>query len=407
MTTIYNLFSAFSSICYDIFVILGSLFQKTDEGLNYIYKGLYILGKFVSFLPLFLYGMVRLAYLTITQSLNYCLHVFDVFLGKIDQSMQRMTDTLYFKYSSLGHNPSVYGFIFVKNIPFYFIRSFHLVVSFVLIATSRFIHTLAFIFSKITPPSTYDLLIFYYNDAFNVNYNYYDYEISNADWLLNKLKETESTTDAYFETKISKLYSDKQNMNKRPSNKFLINLGLFFKNLFTGFIQFFQDKLLWPLLMISRGLVDTIIKDLIISCSMPILFLLIVLEFRHTAEFVGNIIAILVLPVITLIGDENHFIRKSKGLIYLSFEVCKSIFTQTIDIVVELLSLIFDILGLSLNTTFQFFTDSTFDYGDFIVSPALNSESLKKGISYQKETAYDQDGLPLLSEDNNELSTKL
>lgn len=389
MTTIYNLLFAFLSICYDIF-------QKTDEGLNYIYKGLYILGKFVSFLPLFLYGMVRLAYLTITQSLNYCLHVFDVFLGKTDQSMQRMTDTLYFRYSSLGHNQSVYGFIFVKNIPFYLIRSFHLVVSFVLIATSRFIHTLAFIFSKMTPPSTYDLLIFYYNDVFKVNYNYYDYKRSNADWLLNKLKETESTTDAYFKTKISKLYSDKQRMNKRPSNKFLINLGLFFKNLFTGFIQFFQDKLLWPLLMISRALVDTIIKDLI-SHSMNILLCIpIILGFEHTTKFVANFITILVLPVITLIGDENHFFRKSKGLIYLSFEVCKSIFTHTIDIVVELLSLIFDILGLSLNTTFQFFTDDPFDYGNFIVSPALDSKPLDKGISYQKETADDKDDLPLL-----------
>ena len=389
MTTIYNLLFAFLSICYDIF-------QKTDEGLNYIYKGLYILGKFVSFLPLFLYGMVRLAYLTITQSLNYCLHVFDVFLGKTDQSMQRMTDTLYFRYSSLGHNQSVYGFIFVKNIPFYLIRSFHLVVSFVLIATSRFIHTLAFIFSKMTPPSTYDLLIFYYNDVFKVNYNYYDYKRSNADWLLNKLKETESTTDAYFKTKISKLYSDKQRMNKRPSNKFLINLGLFFKNLFTGFIQFFQDKLLWPLLMISRALVDTIIKDLI-SHSMNILLCIpIILGFEHTTKFVANFIAILALPVITLIGDENHFFRKSKGLIYLSFEVCKSIFTHTIDIVVELLSLIFDILGLSLNTTFQFFTDDPFDYGNFIVSPALDSKPLDKGISYQKETADDKDDLPLL-----------
>ena len=398
MTMIQILSYIFDKLFY-IFDKLVFLFQKTDEGLNYIYKGLYILGKFVFFLPLFLYGMVRLAFVTITQSLNYCLHVFDVFLGKTDQSMQRMTDTLYFRYSSLGHNQSVYGFIFVKNIPFYLIRSFHLVVSFVLIATSRFIHTLAFIFSKITPPATYDLLIFFYNDVFNVNNNYYDYKRSNADWLLNKLKKTESTTDTYFKTKISKLYSDKQRMNERPSNKFLINLGLFFKNLFTGFIQFFQDKLLWPLLMISRALVDTIIKDLLTYSMIILLCIPRILGFEHTTEFVANIIsAILVLPVITLIGDENHFCRKSKGLIYLSFEVCKSIFTHTIDIVVELLSLIFDILGLSLNTTFQFFTDDPFDYGNFIVSPALDSQSLDKGISYQKETAYDKDDLPLLGD---------
>ncbi|MDG2348121.1 MAG: hypothetical protein P8L77_01485 [Gammaproteobacteria bacterium] len=259
---------------------------------------------------------------------------------------------------------------------------------------------MAFIFSKITPPETKDLLIFaYHNNFVDVQNNYYNATTSYADWLLNKLEDTESTTDTYFKTKISELYSDKQRMKERPGNNFFLNLGGFFKNLFTGFIQFFQDKLLWPLLMISRALVHTIIIEL-----MPIFIIILftlpyLLGFEHTSTFAASLITyILFLPVITLIGETNYNKEKFEGLIYLSFEVCKSIFTHAIDIVVELLSLICDILGLSLNTTFQFFTNDTFDYGDFIVSPALDSKSLDKGISYQKETTYNQDDLPLLDD---------
>ena len=132
---------------------------------------------------------------------------------------------------------------------------------------------------------------------------------------------------------------------------------------------------------------------------------LAVLGLEHTTEFAISLITILVYPVITLIGETNRY-DKFEGIIYLSFEVCKSVISNALDIVVELMSLIYDILRLSLNTTFQFFTNHTFDYRDFKVSYALDSESLNKGVGYSKETNDDQNA-PLLLNSSSEEKAKI
>ena len=119
----------------------------------------FVLLRFIISIPLIAYTVFRMI-------LNFSLKITSLTLSVLDLTFAKIEKTLFMKatalrkdYHSLGSNPSAYGFIFIKNCPYYFIKTLHVtVIIFALLPINIISKSLAFLAYRVNLPTAKTLM---------------------------------------------------------------------------------------------------------------------------------------------------------------------------------------------------------------------------------------------------------
>ncbi|MDG2348203.1 MAG: hypothetical protein P8L77_01905 [Gammaproteobacteria bacterium] len=353
----------------------------------------------------FIISIPLIAYTVLRTILNFLFQISSLTLSAVNLTFAKIEETLFMEatvlrkdYHSLGSNPSAYGFIFIKNCPYYFIKILHVtVIIFALLPINIISKSLAFLAYRVNLPTAKTLMEYIKVQTKNLFCNIFGYKFT-LDYCIGfmlfdlfaaldmmiaiPLKQMQSTLESYqrHSKKQTNTYTAKVNFRKTAYTlKKVINFIKEFITTLTSIINFF-------LFTTIIGSIS-ILLFLILS---PTLFN--IKKFKELAEeFIIYFGAPFIAALSFIFGCYN-FVKteeiqpKNASVLYMSFTAMEYMFIRTIDTVTETISIPFRWFEQAIYTLWQFFNDEDFNYRKY--EDSLDSYNLEKPSDQPSEFSH-------------------
>lgn len=352
-------------------IILEQMFNFICKIPEYIFIAYFticfVLLRFILSIPLIAYTILRMI-------LNFSLQVTSLTLSAVNLTFAKIEETLFMKatalrkdYHSLGSDPSAYGFIFITNIPYYFIKLIHItVIIFALMPINIVSKSLAFLAYRVNLPTAKTLMEyikFQTDNLFcNIHGHRYTLDVCIGFMLFNlfaaldmmiatPLKKMQSTLESYRRhgEKHTNTYTANVNFRKTAYTlKKIINFIKVFITTLTGIINFFLCHMI---LVLSATLLFFIIWPAMFHDNFLKIFENLIVDFG--SPFIA---------ALCFIFGCLDFQPYNASILYMSFTAIEYMFIRTIDTVSEIISVPFRWIEQAFTSLSQLFNDQAFDY---------------------------------------------
>lgn len=371
---------------------------------NFIYKiPEYILAAYIFFLALilaifhtfsfvllrFIISIPLIAYTVFRMILNFCLQITSLTLSVLDLTFAKIEKTLFMKatalrinYHSLGSNPSAYGFIFIKNCPYYFIKILHVtVIIFALLPINIVSKTSAFLAHRVNLPTAKTLMEYIKVQTKNlfcnvlghrftldvcIGFMLFDLFAALDMKITIPLKQMQSTLESYQRhgEKQTNTYTAKVNFRKTAYTlQKVINFIKEFITTLTSKINFF----LFTTILGSSAILSFLILSPTLFYS-DNLTLFYIFNFKKPFEEFTICFCAPFIAALSFIFGCYDFVKseeiqpKNASVLYMSFTAIEYMFIRTMDTLSEIISIPFRWIEQAFTTLSQLFNDKAFDY---------------------------------------------
>ena len=337
--------------------------------------------------PFIAYAFTRILINLIFQSINvlllginYGTYSLESYLAK---QLKNNTRTAY---QTLGKHTTAYGFIFIKNIPFYALKTLHatLIIAY-LLPLHIMVQSFAFLARKINLPTAENLMFFVSVHTGDDEQSYTKFftgeKAENSYWIFNQLARFDFwVSKNFYITKNKLVILPQKESNVVNTSTDWIRKSLYKLNYITSVF-----KLIVPFI--------TSIVGFVVQLTLVILFfvektiILDILGIESIQLFFQNLLEILFCSVSLLFGGIIFFTKKDssytydRSLLYASFIALEYFVIRAIDTITEIVSVPFRFLSQALYTLYELFTDQDFDYRKF--DDSLHSYQLEQSPSIE------------------------
>ncbi|MDG2348120.1 MAG: hypothetical protein P8L77_01480 [Gammaproteobacteria bacterium] len=318
-------------------------------------------------IPFIAYAFTRILISLIFQSINvlllginYGTYSLESYLAK---QLKNNTRTAY---QALGENSSAYGFIFIKNIPFYALKALHatLIIAF-LLPLHIMVQSFAFLTRKINLPTAKFLKAFIIQqtkDNTKAISFFSGKDANNGFWIFDQLANFDFwATQNFYLTKKKFVRPSLKELNIVNTSTDWIRKSLYKLNYITSFVK--------EIVSFIASIMGVIVGIIVVSVKV-VQEILIKGIFRmdRIQSLYMNFIETLFYSFTLLFGPEipiDNTYNHSTSLLYASFIALEYFVIRAIDTITEIVSVPFRFLSQALYTLYELFTDQDFDYRKF------------------------------------------
>lgn len=328
-------------------------------------------------IPFIAYAFARILINFIFQSINVLLLGINYLAYSLESYLaHQLKNNTRTAYQTLGEkHPTAYGFIFIKNLPYYALKALHatLIIA-LLLPLHIMVQSFAFLARKINLPTARNLISFVIaqtndnDNEFPVKF-FTEKDNKNGYWIFDQLASFDFWVSKNFHITKNKLVipSQKESNIVNTSTDW-IRKRLYNLNLITSVFK--------EIVSFSVSIVGTIVVRGLIMVLGIVWEISESLGIEEIIElFLGYLFNTLALPVLLFFGmvidmefkfiDDKGEYNYSRSLLYASFIALEYFVIRAIDTITEIISLPFRFLSQALHTLYELFTDQDFDYRKF------------------------------------------
>ena len=334
--------------------------------------------------PFIAYAFTRILINLIFQSINvlllginYGTYSLESYLAK---QLKNNTRTAY---QTLGKHTTAYGFIFIKNIPFYALKALHatLIIAY-LLPLHIIVQSFAFLAHKINLPTATTfknyVVVQTGGDQIHSIKLFIGKNAKNGFLIFNQLARFDFwVSKNFYITKNKLVILPQKESNVVNTSTDWIRKSLYNLNLITSVFKktvSFSASIVGLIVLIPFCIVyfvqTKIIKDILGIQSIH-------LFFSNLLEILARLV---VLSIGSLVSMEGQYIY-DESLLYASFIALEYFVIRAIDTITEIVSVPFRFLSQALYTLYELFTDQDFDYRKF--DDSLHSYQLEQSPSIE------------------------